>query len=98
MSAYIGYSFTVNVTTNPIDANLGTGPATGAVRGVGTIVVDLRETRSAKFNSTSLVTTAPFSGKKEIRLLGYSRDPQIVVTQNEPLSFQMNGMIAELIV
>ena len=98
VSAYIGYSFTVNVTTNPIDANLGTGPATGAVRGVGTIVVDLRETRSAKFNSTSLVTTAPFSGKKEIRLLGYSRDPQIVVTQNEPLSFQMNGMIAELIV
>lgn len=98
VSAYIGYSFTVNVTTNPIDANLGTGPATGAVRGVGTIVVDLRETRSAKFNSTSLVTTSPFSGKKEIRLLGYSRDPQIVVTQNEPLSFQMNGMIAELIV
>ena len=37
-------------------------------------------------------------GKKEFRLLGYSRDPQVIITQNEPLPFQVNGLTAELIV
>ena len=97
-SAYIGYSFPVSLITNPIDANLGNGPATGSPRGVATIVADLRETRSAKFNTSKLITDQAFSGKKEFRLLGYSRDPQITITQDEPLSFQLNGLIAELII
>jgi hypothetical protein len=96
--AYIGYSFPINITTNPIDANVANGPTTGAPRGVATIVADLRQTRSATFNASKLITEGAFSGKKEFRLLGYSRDPQIVVTQGEPLSFQLNGLIAELIV
>jgi hypothetical protein len=96
--AYIGYSFTINITTNPIDANVGNGPTTGIPRGVATIVADLRQTRSATFNTSKLITEGSFSGKKEFRLLGYSRDPQIVVTQGEPLSFQLNGLIAELII
>lgn len=96
--AYIGYSFPINLTTNPIDANVGNGPVTGLPRGVATIVADLRETRSATFNTSKLITDDAFSGKKEFRLLGYSRDPQIEATQGEPLSFQLNGLIAELIV
>lgn len=96
--AYIGYSFPINITTNPIDANVGNGPTTGVPRGVATIVADLRQTRSATFNTSKLITEGSFSGKKEFRLLGYSRDPQIVVTQGEPLSFQLNGLIAELII
>jgi hypothetical protein len=96
--AYIGYSFPINITTNPIDANVGNGPTTGIPRGVATIVADLRQTRSATFNTSKLITEGSFSGKKEFRLLGYSRDPQIVVTQGEPLSFQLNGLIAELII
>ena len=98
VSAYIGYSYTVNVTTNPIDANVANGPTTGVPRGVATIVADLRDTRSASFNNIKLITDSAFNGKKEFRLLGYSRDPQIVVTQEEPLSFQLNGLIAELII
>ena len=98
VSAYIGYSYTVNITTNPIDATVANGPVTGVPRGVATIVADLRSTRSASFNDTKLITEGAFSGKKEFRLLGYSRDPQIVVTQDEPLSFQLNGLIAELII
>ena len=97
VSAYIGYSYTVNITTNPIDANVANGPATGVPRGVATIVADMRNTRSASFNDIKLITEGAFSGKKEFRLLGYSRDPQIAVTQDEPLSFQLNGLIAELI-
>lgn len=98
VSAYIGYSYPVSLITNPIDANVGNGPVTGSPRGVATIVADLRQTRSATFNTSKLITEGAFSGKKEFRLLGYSRDPQITVTQGEPLSFQLNGLIAELII
>jgi len=37
-----------------------------------------------------------FTGKKEFRLLGYSKDPQITVTQEAPLSLQVNGIVAEV--
>ena len=97
-TAQIGYSYTVKVITNPIDTNATSGPVTGSPRGVATIVADLRNTRSAKFNTSKLITDSSFSGKKEFRVLGYSRDPQITITQDEPLSFQLNGLIAELIV
>lgn len=97
-TAEIGYKFTVNVTTNPIDAQVQTGPVTGEPRGIATVVVDLLETRSASLNAIPLITDSAVSGKKEFRLLGYSRDPQVVITQNEPLPFQVNGLTAELII
>lgn len=96
--AYIGYAFDVSVITNPIDAGLSNGPVTGHPRGIASAILDLRSTRSIKVNTTALVTDDAFSGKKEFRILGYSRDPQITITQNEPLSLQVNGLIAELIV
>ena len=40
---------------------------------------------------------APFTGKKEFRLLGYNADPQITITQDAPLDLQVNGLVAELI-
>lgn len=95
--AYIGYSFDVSVITNPIDASISAGPVTGHPRGVSSVIADLRDTRSAKINTSALVTDDAFNGKKEFRTLGYSRDPQITITQNEPLSLQVNGLIAELI-
>lgn len=95
--AYIGYSFDVVVVTNPIDASVGNGPVTGHPRGISSAILDMRDTRSLKVNTSALVTEAAFNGKKEFRILGYSRDPQITITQNEPLSLQVNGLIAELI-
>ena len=95
--AYIGYSFDVVVITNPIDASVGNGPVTGHPRGISSAILDMRDTRSLKVNTSALVTEAAFNGKKEFRILGYSRDPQITITQNEPLSLQVNGLIAELI-
>ena len=97
-TAEIGYKFTVNVTTNPIDVQLPIGPVTGTPRGIATVVCDLLETRSISLNNIPLTTDSSFTGKKEFRLLGYSRDPQVVMTQNEPLSFQVNGITAELII
>ena len=70
--------------------------------------LDLNNTLAVKVNDTALVIRnvtddlsqelTPFTGKKEFRLLGYNRDPQITITQDAPLDLQVNGLIAELII
>ena len=94
---YIGKKFTANVTSNPIDANMGNGPVTGTPRGITNIVVDVKSTESMKVNGRPAVSSN-FTGKKEVKVLGYNRDPQITITQDEPLPMQVNGIVAELIV
>ena len=95
--AYVGKKFTAKIVTNSIDAAIGNGPMTGEVRAVGTTVLDLKNTRSLKVNNRSFVQDSSFTGKKEIRILGHSRDPKITIEQDDPLSIQINGLIAELI-
>lgn len=97
-SAYIGVAFTAKIITNPIDAGLGTGPATGRLRGVSGAVLDLKNTGSVKVNGSAAVIGTPYTGKKEFRVMGYGRDPKITIEQNEPLPLQVNGIIAELVV
>ena len=38
----------------------------------------------------------PVTGKKEFRLLGYSKDPTVKITQTAPVSLQVNGIVAEV--
>ena len=94
---YAGKKFTAKIVTNPIDAAAGNGPSTGEIRGITNVVVDMKNTRSAKINSRPLVTTSGFTGKKEFRLLGYDRNPQVTIEQDHPLDMQINGLVAELI-
>ena len=106
-SAEIGFNFDVELTTNPIDAQVNNGPITGIPRGLGTVYLDLNNTLAVKVNETAMIIRnvtddlsqqlAPFTGKKEFRLLGYNADPQITITQNAPLDLQINGLVAELI-
>ena len=106
-SAEIGFKFDVELTTNPIDANIGNGPLTGTPRGIGSVFLDLNTTLACKVNGTSMIVRSvtddlsqqqsAFTGKKEFRLLGYSQDPQVTVTQDAPLSLQVNGLVVELI-
>jgi len=106
-SVEIGYSFDVELKTNPIDASISVGPLTGTPRAIGSVYVDLNSTLACKVNSTAMIVRnvtddlseqlTPFTGKKEFRLLGYSRDPQITITQDAPLDLQINGLVAELI-
>ena len=106
-SVEIGYNFDVELKTNPIYAQVTNGPITGIPRGIGTVYLDLNNTLAAKVNNTALIIRnvtddlsqqlAPFTGKKEFRLLGYNADPQITITQDAPLDLQVNGLVAELI-
>ncbi len=36
------------------------------------------------------------TGKEEFRMLGYSRDPRVTISQSFPLDMQINGMIVEV--
>ena len=52
-------------------------------------------------NTTDSVTggfmeRSAVTGKEEFRLLGYSRDPRVIVSQSFPLDLQINGMIVEV--
>ena len=93
----VGLGFDVNLISNPVDAALGEGPLTGDIRGVSSVIVDMRKTRSIKVNGRALSITNDVSGKKEFRILGYGRDPQVKITQSEPLPLQVNGFIAEVV-
>lgn len=105
-SAEIGYSFTVSAETLPIDANIQGGPLTGNPRSVNRVILDVLDTLSLTVNGKQLVIRrvgddlsldrVAIQGKQEFRLLGYSKDPTIKITQSAPLSLQINGIIAEV--
>ena len=102
----IGYSYPIELKSNPLDIQTASGPSTGMLRGLGRVILDLNNTLSVSVNNKAieiLNVTDDFSldktaitGKREIRLLGYSRDPQLSVTQRAPLSIQVNSIIAEV--
>ena len=105
-SAEIGLSFDVEAETLPIDANVANGPLTGDPRSVNRVVLDLLSTLSVSVNEKPLIIRevlddfsldrVAVTGKKEFRLLGYSKDPTVKITQTAPLSLQVNAIIAEV--
>jgi hypothetical protein len=98
VGAHAGLAFEAKIESNPVDAALGYGPSTGDIRGISTVVLDLVNTESVKVNERNIQLPDAFSGKKEYRLLGYSRDPIVTISQNEPLPLQVNGFVSEVIV
>ena len=95
---WYGKEFTSKIITNPFDANVAAGPVTGEIRGVTNVVIDMKDSVSLTVNNRPVNHEGTFTGKKEVKILGYNRDPQITIEQNEPLSMQINGLVAELIV
>jgi len=95
--AYVGKAFTAKIVSNPIDVTSGNGPVTGDVRGISNVILDLKGARSFKINNRSFSPDNAITGKKEIRVLGHSRDPQVTIEQKDPLPLQVNGLIAELV-
>ena len=94
---HVGKKFTTQLISNPIDANMGNGPSTGTSRGITNIIVDVKSTDSMKVNSNDVIASS-FTGKKEVKTLGYNRNPQVTIEQDKPLGLQINGIVAELIV
>jgi hypothetical protein len=105
-SAQIGYKYIPELKTLPLDAAVAGGPLTGRPRKITLITLDLESTLSVSVNGTNLivrdVTFDPslprvaVSGKKEFRVLGYSKDPRVTISQIAPLDLQINGIVAEV--
>ena len=103
----VGYKFDIEAITLPIDANASNGPITGEPRSVNKVTLDLLDTLSVSVNNTKLLiyqvtddfsqSRNPVTGKKEFRLLGYSKDPVVTISQSAPLKMQVNGLVAEVI-
>jgi len=96
--AEIGFAFYATIESLPIDQMLQTGPQTGEPRGIILVVVDLVDTRNIKVNGYPVATTDPIDGKREVYVSGYERDPQVTITQDAPLPFQLNGFVAEVVI
>ena len=102
----IGYKFTPEIRTLPLDAQVPGGPLTGEPRKITKVVLDLKDTLSVSVNGTSLIirtvqqnqasAVTPLTGKEEFRVLGYSRDPRVTISQVAPLDVQINGMVVEV--
>jgi len=94
---YVGKKFTSKVITNPVDTVAANGPVTGDVRGISTVVLNMKDSTSVKVNNRTINNITGFTGNKEVRLLGYGRNPQVTIEQDDPMPMQVNGLISELI-
>lgn len=95
---YIGKKFTSKVITNAVDTVAANGPVTGDVRGISTVVLNVKDSTSIKVNNRTINNITGFTGNKEVRLLGYGRSPQVTIEQDDPMPLQVNGLISELII
>ena len=104
--AYIGYQFNPILETMPVDALTSGGPLTAGPRKLDMVTLDLQDTLSVAVNGRDLVirTTnddfsldrVSYTGRKEFRLIGISRDPSVIITQSVPFDLQVNGMVIEV--
>ena len=94
---YVGKKYTSKVITNAVDTVAANGPVTGDVRGISTVVLNIKDSTSVKVNNRTINNITGFTGNKEVRLLGYGRNPQVTIEQVDPMPLQINGLISELI-
>ncbi len=105
-TGFIGYAFVPLITTLPVDAGIIGGPLTGEPRRISRVILDLHSTLAVSVNDKDLVfrnvtddmsvDRVAITGKEEFRVLGYSRDPRVKVSQSYPFSLDLNGMVVEV--
>ena len=105
-AAYVGYQFNPILKTLPIDIFISGDSLTGRPRKIDMVTLDLLDTLSVAVNSKNMVLRnvnddfsldrTNFTGKKEFRLIGLSRDPVVEITQSVPFGLQLNGMVVEV--
>ena len=108
----IGFNYDTEVETMPIDKELPEGPLTGLPRRISRAIVDLNSTldmtiKAADSTSKALVIQqvnfqggsdlTPFTDKKEFFFLGYSKNPTVTISQDDPLPIKILGMSVEVV-
>jgi hypothetical protein len=105
-SVEIGLGYTPEITTLPPEMQLPDGISVGQKRRVVRAVLDLVSTLNVKAGGTRILlrsVTDDFSldptaltQRKEVYLLGWSKEGRVTVTQEEPLPMTLNGILLEV--
>lgn len=94
-SAQVGLFFRPTITTMPIEKDIGPGFNLNAEKRVVNVMAYLQDTLGIKINDVEIPFrnfgvsvldqgAVPFTGKKEVYLLGWSKSATVTVTQDEP--------------
>ena len=102
----VGLDVPLRIVTMPLNVNAKTGPTrNNRTRLIKTMLnmldskgvyANMNYAPDRRFTVTLDEATEPFSGMKEIYLLGYSRQSQLEVYQDDPLPFKLIGLEWEL--
>ena len=108
----VGFNYTPELETMPIDVETETGPMTGLPRRIVRCIIDVADALDVSLKSPNtasahelVVLQSGFTvggdlikqtGKKEFYFLGYDKSPTVTVTQNDPLPLKVLGMALEV--
>lgn len=102
----IGLNYDINIETLPIDAVIQNGQLTGLPRKIAKSIIELSSTYNIQINSNDVILTettlntstglTSFTGKKEVYTLGYSLEPNLIVSQSAPLPVRILGITSEI--
>ena len=107
----VGFNFTPVLETMSIDKEIDSGPLTGQPRRVNKAIVDISSglditMKAQDLSAKELVIqqvdftvgsdTEAVTDKHEFNFLGYSKNPTITISQNDPLPLKVLGLAMEL--
>ncbi len=108
----VGFNYTPELETMPIDAETDTGPLTGLPRRIVRCIIDVADTLDVTLKSPNTASAHELvilqsgftvgsdltkqTGKREFYFLGYDKSPTVTVTQNDPLPLKVLGMALEV--
>ena len=102
----IGINYVPEITTLPPEFQLNDGVSVGQKRRIVRAVLDLYKTLNVKAKGTTILirsVTDDFSSapdavteRKEVYLLGWSRDGTVTIKSEEPLQMTINGILLEV--
>jgi hypothetical protein len=101
-----GFNYTIEIKTMPVNLSLSNGSMIGMPKRISRVLLGLDSTLACTISGNQLIlrqvtddlSIAPdrFSGIKEFFLLGYAREAQVTITQDEPLPMRILGMNMEV--
>lgn len=106
-SAEVGLFFQPIVTTMPVEGDTGGGTNLNGEKRIVNCMVYLQESLAVKVNDYTIpfrtfgagvlgTAVPPYTGKKEIYLLGWSKTAQITITQDVPAPLTLLGLSLEM--
>ena len=105
-SITVGFAYTIEIKTLPVNVQLTNGSMLGMPKRINRVLVGLDSSLACTISGNNLIlrqvtddlSIAPerFSGVKEFFLLGYAREAQVTITQDEPLPMRILGMNLEV--